>query len=234
MRDSSIWFALLRASFFSDSKHTAALVYEQLLPFLNQRPILSNHPAPPDDSVPAIWYTPTAAADPYGHDLATIAAVVALQLGAATNNMGVPSAPGGAQWPPGQFGMPPGATPPGQGPAGGCSSDGISLMLRHQLSVMAHQDLLRAQAAEPGSVTPGVLEMLSRAAGHLSACTNWLHAGAITLAIPDLEAMQGEIAQLMGAVTNAKANSTSQQSPVQPPAENGMVRRRSPSYPLTL
>ena len=42
IRDGAFWFVALKAALFPDSKHSAALFYEQLLPYLNQRPLASN------------------------------------------------------------------------------------------------------------------------------------------------------------------------------------------------
>ena len=113
--------------------------------------------------MPPYWFSPSATPDPFGHQLASIAAVAALQLGLATpTSMAVP-APGGGMW---------GAQPPpggGAAPPPGYTADGLALLLRHQLCVLSHQDLLRAQAAEPAAITPAALELLSRASRRFTA-----------------------------------------------------------------
>ena len=42
VRDGALWFMLLRAACMGDAKQTASVLYTQVLPFLNSRPLLAN------------------------------------------------------------------------------------------------------------------------------------------------------------------------------------------------
>ena len=164
VRDGAVWFMLLRAAVMPDAKHSATLLYSQIFPFLNSRPLLANLPsseaaAPTPGAatsaaaalgsagIPARWWTPRASGDPYGYDLCSLAAVVALQLSQASENrplgggmggggMGGGVMGGGAG---GAVGMPSGA--PGWASAPTYSADGLELLLKQQLITMATKDL---------------------------------------------------------------------------------------------
>ena len=41
-QDSAVWFLILKAAFFPEERHSAHLLYHQILPFFNRRPVLSN------------------------------------------------------------------------------------------------------------------------------------------------------------------------------------------------
>ena len=76
VRDGALWFMLLRAACMGDAKQTASVLYSQVLPFLNSKPLLSNlsqaeaqqpppspqQPMPPQQgaaagTAPARWWT---------------------------------------------------------------------------------------------------------------------------------------------------------------------------------
>ena len=118
IRDGAFWFVALKAALFPDSKHSAALFYEQLLPYLNQRPLASNVSAATvdasghmklGDGVALHWLVAEADASATSSPLA---AVAALQLAAdESSGAPIPPPPGGpadplaaptaaAAWPP--------------------------------------------------------------------------------------------------------------------------------------
>ena len=114
VRDGAVWFMLLRSAIMSDAKQTATLLYSQVLPFLNSRPLLSNitqAEAQVDTAVgasggggsvggvgasgtnsasagtlPLRWWTPRTSGDPYGYDLCSLAACCALQMARAAED----------------------------------------------------------------------------------------------------------------------------------------------------
>ena len=78
VHDGSFWCVLLHAALSPDVKATAGLVYHQLLPFLNKRPLRANRPA--EAGAGAHWLQPGGDGDRCGHEAATLAAVVAMEL----------------------------------------------------------------------------------------------------------------------------------------------------------
>ena len=189
VRDGAVWFVLLKAALMPEKNHTVGLLYQTIFPFLNSRPVLANLPssaanidgasagaeaapsfansaamAPAAPTIQTRWWSPSAQGDPYGYDLASLAATAALQLG-ATGAMGMG---GGA--PPG---MVPGGMPAAGGPAWASapvySADGLELLLKHQLIALATKDLTAVGNASNLSVSPSTLELLSRASRRLSA-----------------------------------------------------------------
>ena len=212
VRDGAIWCMLLKAiAFPKEAASTAALVYEHLLPFLNARPLGSNLTAAEvaeratarlGHGIEIGWLTPKAdGEDVHAHQLATMAAVVALQLSADANGGAAAAAGGGSAMAAAISGAMGGAGGLGGFGAGGggggfgegmpmYSAHGLSLLLRHQLVVLSHTDLLRVCHGHEANVTASTLELLSRASRRLSACTPTLAAGAATLAPSELQAMQ--------------------------------------------
>ena len=239
VRDGSVWFVLLKAVLLPDAKHTVGFLYQTIFPFLNSRPVLANlassaangaangaasgaasGAANGDGSsgggevggVETRWWTPQPRGDPYGYDLTSLAATVALQLG-STGGMG------------GQLGMGP---PGGMGAMSGMggvgvaagpvySGDGLELLLKHQLLLLATKDLSMAGNAAEAVVTPTVLELLSRSTRRLSAHSPRLAAGAATLAPQDLATMQSHVSQLTALISEARAITSTMHMPLSPP-----------------
>ena len=252
VRDGAIWCMLLRAvAFPKEAASTAALVYEHLLPFLNARPLGSNLTAAEvaeratarlGHGIEIGWLTPKAdGEDVHAHQLATMAAVVALQLSADANGGAAAAAGGGSAMAAAISGAMGGAGGLGGFGAGGggggfgegmpmYSAHGLSLLLRHQLVVLSHTDLLRVCHGHEANVTASTLELLSRASRRLSACTPTLAAGAATLAPSELQAMQADLGKLQAAVDAAKGTVTNERAPLPPP--DGAELRGSASHPL--
>ena len=174
-----------------------------------------------------------------------MAAVVALQLSADTSAAagggGVAAAGGGSAMAAaitGAMGGAGGLAGFGGGGGGGgfgeglpmYSGHGLSLLLRHQLIVLAHTDLLRVCHGHEANVTASTLELLARASRRLSACTPTLAAGAATLAPSELQAMQADLGKLQAAVEAAKGTVTNERAPLPPP--DGPELRGSASHPL--
>eukprot|EP00966_Prymnesium_polylepis_P205390 4759615-Prymnesium_polylepis.1 len=164
VRDGAFWYTALRAAVLTDGRCTAATVYEQLLPYLNRKPLLANCAVGEETptvgaGVEPLWLTPNeGGGDPFGHQLAALAATVALQL-----------------------------TADGDPGLAGCTytGGGLALLLRHQFIALATQDLQQSQPP-----TQSVLELLLRASRRCSASSAQLAAGAASLSATDLSAMQ--------------------------------------------
>ena len=212
---------------------------QTVYPFLNSRPLLANltsaeatdgitagadaaaqsalgAAAPPVQPLPARWFTPPAAGDPYGHELVMLAATVALQLGATSQFGGLGGGGFGGASP---FGAPAGAPPQPQQPS--YSADGLELLLKSQLLTLASKDLAHALQLN-GSVAPPALELVSRSARRLSASSPRLARGAATLAPSDLHALQGAVERLDAQLAAAKA-AANQRMPLPPPSAPEIV-----------
>jgi len=194
VRNGAFWYTALRAVVMTDGRCTAATVYEQLLPFLNQKPLLANCPKLEPSETPSVgsgieplWLTPNeGGGDAFGHQLATLAATVALQLSAE-----------------GEPGL----------EACNYNGAGLSLLLRHQLIVLTMKDL---QMGVPQ--THSTLELIQRTSKRCSASSAMLASGASSLTASDLAAMQRDLDAIEGLVNTAKRTFTTEASAVQPPA----------------
>ncbi|KAL1530323.1 hypothetical protein AB1Y20_001232 [Prymnesium parvum] len=194
VRNGAFWYTALRAVVMTDGRCTAATVYEQLLPFLNQKPLLANCPKLEPSETPSVgsgieplWLTPNeGGGDAFGHQLATLAATVALQLSAE-----------------GEPGL----------EACNYNGAGLSLLLRHQLIVLTMKDL---QMGVPQ--THSTLELIQRTSKRCSASSAMLASGASSLTASDLAAMQRDLDAIEGLVKTAKRTFTTEASAVQPPA----------------
>ena len=235
-RDGTVWFVLLKAALFPEAKHTVGLLYTQILPFLNSRPVLANLPsseASADANTAAApsaaqggpkpvqtrWWAPPnsttagggggGGGDPHGYQLVSLAAAVAIQLGAA-----------GSLGPNG--GMAPQGAQPGWASAPVYSADGLELLLKHQILVHATKDLTTAAKLSASSITASVLELLSRGTKRLSAHSPRLAAGASTLSPADLTVLRAHVLYLNTLLAQARDSMTTQQKPLPPPS--GEVR----------
>ncbi len=189
-----------------------ALVYETLLPYFNQRPLTSNGPdAPIPEGSPdpyaggaaVQWFTPSEGGDPCAAQLVAIAATTALQLcvderpGAGPNNPPTPDAWATSSDPWALSSVPSAGAPPPTGAAvPSYSNDGLSLMLRHQLLLLAQADLRAATKNAPAGMPPISAadgELLAKACSRLSACSPALAAGAATLSSAELTTMMTEL-----------------------------------------
>lgn len=219
----------------------ASLVYEHLLPFLNSKPVAANLTAEQvaecatarlGSGVEIGWLTPQGEGeDAFAHQLATLAAIIALQLSADDAGSGPPpgSASAMAAAISGACGCSSGSSFVAQGMPM-YSAAGLALLLRHQLIVLSHQDLLRVCHGQDANVTASTLELLARASRRLSACSPTLAAGAATLGPTELEAMQVELEKLRIAVEAAKGTVTNERAPLPPP--DGSELRASALHPM--
>ena len=176
--DGAFWYLALLAE---PKGAGGAAMYERLLPFLNQRPLLSNWPQPRVPDSPSALCEPARAAwrgeggtDPHGHELATLAAVTIIQLGCeADERLASDLTVRGASY----------------------TTDGVALILRHQLTVLALADLDRAGLTQPRAppLAVGTLELLIRAARRCSASTAARVAAAEKLGAAELRAMISDL-----------------------------------------
>ena len=206
--DGAFWYLALLASRKALGVQT---IFERLLPVLNCKPLLANWAALSGDGAPPSaaggrlgtpaqpqWRSEAARADPHGFDLATTAAIAALQL-VAEEDPAVASADDAS-----------GATH---------TAAGLEALLQHMLLLCVHQDLERLGHTQPHAppLPVATVELLTRASRRCSLSTGARVSGALTLSAAELRQMQADVATLKGSLGVLRAASVPVQSALAPP-----------------
>lgn len=189
VQDSAVWVVVFKACFFPDERHTAALLYEQLLPFFNRRPALANlsvdegaagddDPARTDPATAPQWLAPRHGGDPHGFELATRAAATAMHLaGVSAQQMFADSFGGGDT---------------GGGNPSPLPFASYMLLVRQQLAI-ACVPPLRINVEQGVPTPPSITELLKRAVRRLSATSAELTRGAEALPLAEMKRLQASV-----------------------------------------
>ena len=206
VRDSAVWFVLLKACFFpEDDKHDSQILYQRILPFFTRRPPAANlaeavaadsaprgTPAdsgaasagPQEPEAPAAieWITPVPSGDPHGYELATRTAAYALHLSAKAAQKALADSLGPAS----SFG---GDNAAAFGAMGAVLSaplpSSFRLLLLSELKRLCVPSMRQLLSDGPAP-SPATSELLRRACKRLSATTRELTSGAAALPVGEL------------------------------------------------
>ena len=162
------------------------------------------------ERAPQHWQAPPrdGSGDPHSYDLACLAATVAVQLGCEDSEAVVSAmVEVGARY----------------------TAAGITLLLRHQLIVAAHNDLHSLPPKQ--KLPPATLELLDRASRRCSVSSRALAEGAASLGAAELQSMQADVAGFRAAIGIFQADAPAGLAALPPPDVAAEAIRGSPRQP---